>query len=86
METKESKKYKSFKEVVKESNFFNALEYKFLEMRDRFPLVNKLLTYGIITRTDSTQYNGSFIAYRDSEGKLDRFEPRPVYPNSFHEF
>jgi hypothetical protein len=73
------KHYKSFKQVQKESDFESAVNYKILELRDKSPLINKIMSLGIINHVDSTSYHNSYIAHWDSKGKLDNFNPNPDY-------
>ena len=77
------KKYKNLPELVKNFGLREAFSYKFLELRDKSPLVNKMLSSFIIGHLDCSAYSSSYIAHWDFQGKLTYFNPNPDYPKDF---
>ncbi len=77
------KQYKTICELVKESGILDMLEYKFLELRDRFPLFNMVCTEGILFHINSAAFHECYIARWDNKGRLAYFNPKPNYPKDF---
>ena len=77
------KQYRDIDSLINEFGFSEAMSHKFLELRDRFPLANRLFTELIIGHSNSSAYSGSYIAHWDAKGKLGYFNPNPNYPIDF---
>ena len=77
------KQYRNISSLINEFGFIEAVSHKFLELRDRFPLVNRLFPELIIGHSNSSAYSGSYIAHWDVKGKLVYFNPNPNYSTDF---
>ncbi|MFW6220176.1 MAG: hypothetical protein ACOC3X_00735 [Nanoarchaeota archaeon] len=77
------KQYKTLGTLIEEFGFGEAISHKFLEIRDRFPLANRLFTGLIRGHFNSSVYSGSYIAYWADKGNLAYFNPNPNYPEDF---
>ena len=75
------KHYQSLNDLIKKSGFREALSYKFLEFRNRYPLVNRLFSKFIILHANSGVYSPNYIAQWDNNGRLAYFNPNPTYPD-----
>jgi len=77
------KQYKSLRELIAEFGFWEAVSHKFLELRDRYSLFNRLCSEFIIGHMNSSTYSRSYLASWNSKGKLTYFNPDPNYPKDF---
>ncbi len=70
--------YASFREVRERFGFAEAVNYKILVLRDKYPLVNNLLSFGVINKVDSSGKNELYDSSWDSKGRLES-----LFTNSF---
>ncbi len=84
------KQYQGLRTLVKKFGLREAIAHKFLELRDKSPLADKLFPGPMIGHINSltpsgssSTYSGSYIAQWDSKGKLAYFNPNPNYPEDF---
>jgi len=73
------KQYQKFSDLIKKFGISEALSYKFLELRDRSHLVNKVLPQIIVGHTNSASYSSSYVASWNAVGMLRYFNPNPKY-------
>jgi hypothetical protein len=77
------KQYRDIGSLIDEFGVSETMSHKFLELRDRFPLANRLFTELIIGHSNSSAYSGSYIAHWDAKGNLVYFNPNPIYLTDF---
>ncbi|HLC50011.1 MAG TPA: hypothetical protein VJI97_01150 [Candidatus Nanoarchaeia archaeon] len=64
--------------LVREFGLTEAMSHKFLEMRDKYPLLNEILArYFIIGHVDSSALSQSYSASWDEQGRLIDFDSNP---------
>jgi hypothetical protein len=77
-----AKEYQTLGELVEKSGISDALTYKVLEMMDKHPILNKIVSQFYIG-INSTSYSKNHIAAWDNKGRLRYFHPDPHYPEDF---
>lgn len=78
-----AEKNRDLGELVREAGVREAVDHKFLALRDRYPLLDRLFSEMIIGHISSTSYARTYIASWDGDGRLMHFNPNPQYPEDF---